>query len=460
MYVRKFEGDTLEETLQDIKKELGPDAIILKTITNKGLKGAFKKKKIEITAAISEKNYTNKVKVDHVLTPDDKTKFYQAPASFVSHMIEDHAEHETSRSQTMVRNPGYGDMSLNRQVQTVKDVGRKLKSGLDDFLAKGATNQGPEIENVQEFINRKQENVSYESKTTSSEININEQEILKIENLERKVFELSKAVGRLEKKEPWGVFELRNVLRGFNISEKYIQELIRKALYDLKDDQLENSDVVFDFALEEMMGQINCELPLFSSLSNESEGVVTVLISETSTGQTSMAYKIGSLKSDSFLIQKTEGVSINDNSSFAEKIFDLKTARVQKVSEIYSEARKEIENNQSVFIDFKVKDADTNNVKNFVDGLRRSFKNVEILVTISAIHSELFNKKTINKYGKLANGLIVTHLDECLDFGSLFNLQCLDNRLPFKFYGNGEVIPDDIEAATPERILGGIFNIG
>ena len=60
MYVRKFEADTIEEALKDIKRELGPDAIILKTLTNKGLKGAFKKKRIEITAAISEKTYTKK----------------------------------------------------------------------------------------------------------------------------------------------------------------------------------------------------------------------------------------------------------------------------------------------------------------------------------------------------------------------------------------------------------------
>ena len=60
MYVRKFEADSLEEALKSVKRELGPDAIILKTITNKGLKGAFRKNRIEITAAISEKSYTKK----------------------------------------------------------------------------------------------------------------------------------------------------------------------------------------------------------------------------------------------------------------------------------------------------------------------------------------------------------------------------------------------------------------
>ena len=41
MYVRKFEADSLDEALKTIKRDLGPDAIILKTVTNKGLKGAF-----------------------------------------------------------------------------------------------------------------------------------------------------------------------------------------------------------------------------------------------------------------------------------------------------------------------------------------------------------------------------------------------------------------------------------
>ena len=71
MFVRKFEGETLDEALQLVKRELGPDAIILKTVTNKGLAGAFKKSKIEITAAISEQSYTKKAKVDHVLNSRD-----------------------------------------------------------------------------------------------------------------------------------------------------------------------------------------------------------------------------------------------------------------------------------------------------------------------------------------------------------------------------------------------------
>ena len=64
MHVRKFQGDTIEDTLKQIKSELGPDAIILKTTTNRGLKGAFKRSRVEVTAAITEKTYLKKATLE------------------------------------------------------------------------------------------------------------------------------------------------------------------------------------------------------------------------------------------------------------------------------------------------------------------------------------------------------------------------------------------------------------
>ena len=47
MYVRKFQGESIDETIKEIKRELGPEAIILKTETFKGIKSALKKSKVE-----------------------------------------------------------------------------------------------------------------------------------------------------------------------------------------------------------------------------------------------------------------------------------------------------------------------------------------------------------------------------------------------------------------------------
>jgi len=123
MLVKKFEADNLEEALKAVKVELGPDAIILKTVTNNGIKGAFKKKRIEITAAISEKSYEKKAKVDKVLNKDQKEAFYQKPAGMIKDSITKYNGPETTS--------GYGSMGLNKVVNTLA----RGSAGLSDITS-------------------------------------------------------------------------------------------------------------------------------------------------------------------------------------------------------------------------------------------------------------------------------------------------------------------------------------
>ncbi len=142
MYVKKFEADTLDEALRSVKTELGPDAIILKTITNKGLKGAFKKGRVEITAAISEQSYTKKAKVDKALG-GQKNAFYQAPSSSINHMINEYNEHEPqAQRQQSSGGASYGSMGLNRVVNTVQKASSKFKQLFGRFF-KRRRGRGP-----------------------------------------------------------------------------------------------------------------------------------------------------------------------------------------------------------------------------------------------------------------------------------------------------------------------------
>ena len=86
MYVRKFQGESIEETIKLIKKELGPEAIILKTETFKGIKSALKKSKVEITAAITEKNLKKKMNVERVLSDDQKERAFTGSSESLTEM--------------------------------------------------------------------------------------------------------------------------------------------------------------------------------------------------------------------------------------------------------------------------------------------------------------------------------------------------------------------------------------
>ncbi|WP_419172744.1 hypothetical protein [Halobacteriovorax sp.] len=491
MYVRKFEADSLDEALANIKAELGPDAIILKTQTNKGIKGAFKKKKIEITAAISEKNYTKKAQVDSVLNPEQKDSFYQNNSSYIANMINSHDQHKQNQGTSKNPMAGYGSLGLNKSVNSLEEKSTSNSaSGLDDFLSsidreevKKAT-ANADSENFNDFLNgdfslddeieveepkvaqaRPAMQDNYVTGPSTPSINNEEVNHLidsqrnKIDDLEKKIYELTQSVQGMTKPQALGVKEMVTIFRSLDIEERYIQKIVRKANFDLSDDDKENPDTVFEFALKEMMGEVKTAMPLFSSVDNEASKTVTVLISDATCGQSSMLTKLSALKDDSVIIRNKGKVGYKDNTSFSEKFFNVESNVCETISEIVAQTRKSIETKKNVFIDYKATNQEINEIKKFVDGLRRSFENVEVLICLSGINTELYNRKVLNRYANIANGLVVTHLDQCLNYGSLFNLAIDFNSLPYKFFGTGEIVPDDLEAATAERILAGIFKL-
>lgn len=479
MHVRKFEADTIEQALKDIKRELGPDAVILKTITNSGLKGAFKKNKIEITAAISEKNYGKKAQVDSVMNTNQKDEFYGGSASYIANMIDKHDQSKQPSRQASAAqdNKGYGAAGLNRAVHSTKNMAAQvksgIKSGLDDFLNQhdGPTqkdfNFDEEIETTREItreIPRQAQRVqgqapqapSQPTRTISDDMLENQKN--KINELEKRLFELTRNVERIHKREPIGIYQLRTTLRSLDVNEIYIQQLIKKGLFELTETDVENADIVFEFALREMMGVVHTAMPLFASVDEKKTPVITVFLSEASCGQTSMIQKIAAMKQDAVVIRN--GNSLNEQkNNFAEKIFNLNVVKTSGIAEIVSECRKSLEAGKCVFIDYKCNEVEKNETKKFIDGLKRAFPKVEVLITLSAIQTELYNRKILGTYRKISDGIVVSHLDACLNFGALFNIASETRELPYKFFGTGEVVPDDLEAATAERLLAGIFKL-
>ncbi len=379
MYVRKFEADTIEDALKDIKRELGPDAIILKTISNKGLKGAFKKKKIEITAAISEKTYTKKANVDAVLNPEEKSEFYQGSSSYISNMIDrmDNGREKMNASQKNKYSSSYGDMSLNRNVKVDrsekidKAISKMTHGGLEQFLS---VDEEPKVDknfslnqslssfdfdNENEKLNHNHFLKKSQSQNSSKDIQgkkinryidqeddqfddhneelenaygrgntqgdlgysfqsnnqASQQEIIelsenfkeyaemqkaKIESLEKKLYEMTKVVHKFQKPEANGIFQLRQLLRSHGVHNEYVTKIIKKATFELSESELDNSEVVLEFAFREMQNAIHVALPKFAKTVTAPS--VTIFLSESMTGQSSLIKKICAGKSDSVII--------------------------------------------------------------------------------------------------------------------------------------------------------------
>lgn len=516
MFVKKFEADTLEEALKAVKIELGPDAIILKTITNNGLKGAFKKKRIEITAAISERSFEKKAKVDKVLNNEQKDSFYKNSASSIKESITKFNGPDAGG------NAGYGSIGLNKVVNTLAkgsagfaDMKSKtssiIKNSLDDFLTDGdesafdidsaddsprpvrkpqqPNNHGKysepppaskapvaarasakrEVEDTVEITRnplrepQQPAPVQPQANTINREAyNELKQELRttqhKMELLEQKLLEMSQNYQFNQKhlNEAKGVFQLRTTLKTLDVDEVHILDLIKKANYEFSKEDLENPDVIFEFALQEMASSINTAIPLFAKIEN-GDPVVTVLVSEAASGQSTMGTKIAVLKKDVVLIQYSQDAQNNASTDFAAQVFGIKVEKVQNFSEAIGLCRKATEAGKSVLVDVRLNSKFSDETKKFIETLKRGFQHVEVLCTLSAIHSELYNRKIIARYKEIVDGVIISHVDLCMNFGALFNIHKAHNKLPLKFFGTGPVVPDDIEGATAERLMSGLF---
>jgi len=456
MYVKKFEADTLDEALKSVKKELGPDAIILKTASNKGLKGALRKK-VMVTAAISERNYGKKSKVDQILTDDVKEKFYKNPSSEVSRVIESYDNKENQKIEASYVNQ-YGDLALNKVVRTLKE-----RPDLDSFLS-GNENDNKFAHEVS-LEPRKEKNVSESEKKEiqpsqsvtweDSENDLTEEIVRqgeRIYSLEKKLQQLKSSGIETRENELKTLCDLRITLKTLQINEKFIQKMLKRAHFELNDEEIKDEDVCYDFSLREMAENIKIQLPRFSTVEEGKGVVVTILLSETCSGQTSVGMKLAAMKTNSVVIKYGGKPKNYPEENVSATFFGITVVEVYSVSELISQIRTQGESGKSIFVDYKNFGKELDETKTMVEGIKRAFPHVETLLCLSGIHSDVYNRKVVAKYKALVNGLVISHFDLCLSYGEVFNIQ-YEYEIPLVFFGTGPVIPDDLEAASGERLL-------
>ena len=61
-----------------------------------------------------------------------------------------------------------------------------------------------------------------------------------------------------------GLIGLRSTLRTLDLSEPIIQRIIKKATFELTQEDIEDADLIYDFALREISEMVNVDMPLFS----------------------------------------------------------------------------------------------------------------------------------------------------------------------------------------------------
>ena len=97
MQVKKFEAPTIQEALETIKRELGPEAFILQTKKTKRGFGLMSKESVEVTAAVSERSMQKKEFVEKRLPVSTRSQVKNLTATKQAEFMDKYSEKHAPR---------------------------------------------------------------------------------------------------------------------------------------------------------------------------------------------------------------------------------------------------------------------------------------------------------------------------------------------------------------------------
>ncbi len=463
MHVKKFVGSTMEETLTQIKKEFGPDAIILKT-SSSGIGSKFKKKKIEITAAINEESYLKKIKTERVFSDEQKEEFHKNSSQTMKKTIERYNQSYEMKEDAALEKSEKNNNILAPLIHQEKD---KNKISFDEFIVK------PQHEEVasRSFISSEQETNKIDNR---KEVELEKKIKYHVEEIEDKIYSIEKKVSSFEEKikdisqlNDDNLRKIKKIMTISGIEGHFIEKTIRKMIFSHSDKDLLNFDFIYDQMLLEMENHFSSkELNVFSKNKDQQNPPILLLFSDAPCGQNTIFYKTcqkSSSANNHLLIQNENDYDSKENFAI-EKILQLKVEKGKNTHDIISLIRKNKEVKKEVIINYRLdKQKLNNNQKDdlffLIDSIKESHSNVQVVFILSALYSQDYIELSINQFRKKIDGLIFTFLDKSPGLANIFNSQLSFPEIPIMGFSTGPTIPADLETATFERLISGILHL-
>lgn len=487
MQVKKFEAPTLQEALDHVKRELGPEAIILQTKTHKRGFGLMSKGSVEITAAVSDRAINRKRVTESKLPEPIKEKVDHLPAAAQAKVYEkgmdahlrsalkssgsDRVElgrGEGTRRQTA---PAAGAMSagsprmafpqagsggaggLNQQAAGIgrAPAERSIRYAEIDAPAADAALRG-EVEELKRMLQ--------ELKLSQEETLAQAQQTLAQQGAGAR----SALSGSLTTSALQDVFE-QMTLGG--IDKRTALQVIRKVQFELAE-QAESSDAVLDATAQELMRMVPVRNPLSTVQKREASGaaapVVMALVGPTGVGKTTTLAKIAAEAS----MRRGLKVGLINLDSYRVAAFDQLATYARLLGVPFRSANSS-EDLEAAIADFQSLDLV------LLDTTGRSPKDPEslrelnqLLGRLPEVHSFLVLAATTRDTELLETaqrfsvfrpeGLVFSKLDEASLYGSIVNLAGR-TKLPLCFFTTGQRVPEDLEEATAERLAALVLDL-
>jgi len=428
MDLKRYRVNNIKEALKFIKRDLGPDALIISTKQikeGKGAFGIFSKTILEVTAASGKKGNNN----DNQKNITSNTlSTYNKPLNF----------DEKTLSETFLQQKNNSIIPLsggnNNFLQPIKKELQDIRSTLGNLSSQSNSfdnNFAGEL--IQELGEMK--NILHILASRTEDIN---EPIL-----------------------PENLLLLYQQMKFSGLEEKFSRRLVLEAQKNISENDLENFAYVKIFLARMLMKIIKITRGLEELKTSQR---IVALLGPTGVGKTTTVAKIASEQMIKYK-RKVALISVDSNGSYSSDNIRLHAKKINAPFSIVKD-KNELNRLLNSYEDFDSIIIDSAGYSQRND--KKLFEMRDIFEERGRIHNSLVLSATIKdsdmnevtrKFGCMPiDSIIFTKLDESATYGSLFN-HAIRFKKPLSYLTLGQKIPEDLEIASRERLVDLLLNI-
>ena len=424
MDLKRYRVNNIQEALQLIKKDLGPEAVIVSTRQvkeGKGTFGLFGKTVLEVTAALDQEQKSLPAK-----TPPPA----QAAAA-VAYGIKDQETQPSSNVVPFRSTSSKDSQSLILPIQ--KDV-QELKESIDEIKIKTAT-YGDHV------------------------INQLKHELGEMRHMLHMIVSQSGHHDDLHL--PENLMILFQQMKFGGLEEKFSRRVVLEAQKNISEEDLQNFSYVKIFLARMLMKIIKTT----NGIENiEQSQKIVSLIGPTGVGKTTTAAKICS---EQILQYKRKVALITVDTMRIAAVEQLRAyAKVINVPLSIVSDKVELDRAISSYADYDVIVIDTGGCSQRDETQMFELRDIfdergrlHNILVLSATTKDSDTNEITRKFGSMPlDSIVFTKLDESSSYGSIFN-HAIRFKKPVSYLTTGQNVPEDIELASKERLVDLLLHI-
>ncbi|HEY8278945.1 MAG TPA: flagellar biosynthesis protein FlhF [Bdellovibrionota bacterium] len=475
MQVKKFEAPTMQEALKVIKRELGPEAIILSTKHIKSGFGLMSKASVEVTAAIAEKDLKKKQAAEKNLPQEVKEKIWNSKATKQAEIYNDYFEKQLRKAGkdtvelgSKARKPAQQQPRTSPSASPAPEARPRPQAQATEQRAQAQTrSQAPSTSRERRYIDiGDDDSVSNTPAYARAPDKVKSLEA-DIEQLKSMVVELASGTAtrentrdEVEQELSDGLVKAMQDLVTAGVEKKLARQLVRNAAFELDPSQSDDEALIQEKVAEQLLSEIQVAdlLSGVGASAGKSSSSVVALVGPTGVGKTTTIAKIASLA----ILEKKLRVGLINLDSYKVAAADQLATYAKIMNVPFRSVDSKEELNQAIY-DFSSLDLV------LIDTTGRSQKDQESLLQLRHILAGIEGARNVLMISATTKdsdinevvgrfkifrpiGLVFSKLDETSVYGCIYNAQkrC---GLPMLYFTVGQRVPEDIEKASAERVV-------